>query len=167
MMPVCGGHCVGVDISCGGDDAYGGAMVVDRRKTGYGKDLMGEDGGVLRTNKFKFKFRFKSFAAEEQHKVHNNNVDDHACMDDDKKLSSMFCKAGLLVRVPSRGLKKIGRAVSMRKHEGKEEELELCKKRIIMGKKCRPLNVSGALHYDKNGVLVPEDFIISPYNHSL
>ncbi|KAI3742251.1 hypothetical protein L1987_59931 [Smallanthus sonchifolius] len=78
-----------------------------------------------------------------------------------------FVKRGCLVRVPSRGLKKIGRAVSMRKHEGKEEALELCKKRIIMGKKCRPLNVSGALHYDKNGVLVPEDFIFSPSNHSL
>ncbi|GMP40059.1 hypothetical protein CsSME_00010651 [Camellia sinensis var. sinensis] len=37
-----------------------------------------------------------------------------------------------------------------------EEAEELCKKRILMGEKCRPLNLSGALHYDKNGVLLPE-----------
>ncbi|MFS7933189.1 hypothetical protein Hanom_Chr04g00376821 [Helianthus anomalus] len=108
----------------------------------------------------KFRFKFKPFVAHD----HNNKVD-NACMEDDKKLSnSVFnYKVGLLpslVRVPSRGLKKIGRAVSMRMHEAKDGEdgsLELCKKRIIMGRKCRPLNVSGALHYDKNGVLVPED----------
>ncbi|XP_022033061.1 uncharacterized protein LOC110934182 [Helianthus annuus] len=106
----------------------------------------------------KFRFKFKPFVAHDHNKV------DNACMEDDKKLSnSVFYKVGLLpslVRVPSRGLKKIGRAVSMRMHEAKDVEdgsLELCKKRIIMGRKCRPLNVSGALHYDKNGVLVPED----------
>lgn len=37
-----------------------------------------------------------------------------------------------------------------------KNSLELCKKRILMGSKCKPLTVSGALHYDKNGVLVPE-----------
>ncbi|KAK4427626.1 hypothetical protein Salat_1531600 [Sesamum alatum] len=40
-------------------------------------------------------------------------------------------------------------------------ELELCKKRILMGEKCRPLNISGTLHYDKNGVLLPEDVLPS------
>ncbi|KAI8028360.1 hypothetical protein LOK49_LG02G02280 [Camellia lanceoleosa] len=40
--------------------------------------------------------------------------------------------------------------------EKEEEAEELCKKRILMGEKCRPLNLSGALHYDKNGVLLPE-----------
>ncbi|GJX64852.1 hypothetical protein Tco_0299195 [Tanacetum coccineum] len=107
-------------------------------------------------------------------KVHDNG-DHHECMEaikDDKKPqeASVFCKVGLvpsLVRVPSRGLnelRKLGRVVSMRKYEGRQEECgsdELCKKRIIMGKKCRPLNVSGSLHYDKNGVLVPEEFVSS------
>ncbi|GJV38840.1 RNA-directed DNA polymerase, eukaryota [Tanacetum coccineum] len=106
--------------------------------------------------------------------VHDNG-DHHECMEaikDDKKPqeASVFCKVGLvpsLVRVPSRGLnelRKLGRVVSMRKYEGRQEECgsdELCKKRIIMGKKCRPLNVSGSLHYDKNGVLVPEEFVSS------
>ncbi|XAR49170.1 hypothetical protein NMG60_11032267 [Bertholletia excelsa] len=44
--------------------------------------------------------------------------------------------------------------------EGNGEEgggEELCKKRILMGEKCRPLNLSGALHYDQNGVLLPEE----------
>ncbi|KAJ8572835.1 hypothetical protein K7X08_009346 [Anisodus acutangulus] len=46
------------------------------------------------------------------------------------------------------------------KHEDEEEqekvELELCKKRILMGGKCRPLSASGSLHYDQNGILFPE-----------
>lgn len=40
--------------------------------------------------------------------------------------------------------------------ETKKDE-ELCKKRILMGGKCRPLNVSGVLHYDQDGILLPED----------
>ncbi|XWS30323.1 hypothetical protein CRYUN_Cryun24cG0107200 [Craigia yunnanensis] len=39
---------------------------------------------------------------------------------------------------------------------GKSEKQELCKKRILMGGKCRPLNHSGIIHYDENGVLLPE-----------
>ncbi|KAD3068351.1 hypothetical protein E3N88_36231 [Mikania micrantha] len=75
-------------------------------------------GTVLRNKicKFKFKFNFKPFD-------HENG--DHACMEDDKRPSSVFCKVDLLpslVRVPSRGLKKIGRAVSMRKYEGVEKD---------------------------------------------
>ncbi|KAJ8529573.1 hypothetical protein K7X08_036408 [Anisodus acutangulus] len=46
------------------------------------------------------------------------------------------------------------------KHEDEEEqekvELELCKKRILMGGKCRLLSASGSLHYDQNGILLPE-----------
>ncbi|KAH7574659.1 hypothetical protein JRO89_XS03G0327600 [Xanthoceras sorbifolium] len=33
---------------------------------------------------------------------------------------------------------------------------ELCKKRILMGERCRPLNVSGTLHYDEDGILLPD-----------
>lgn len=49
-------------------------------------------------------------------------------------------------------------AEEARGRHGKEgrEELELCKKRILMGRKCKPLNPSGSLLYDENGVLVPE-----------
>ncbi|KAK6119016.1 hypothetical protein DH2020_047241 [Rehmannia glutinosa] len=43
------------------------------------------------------------------------------------------------------------------KEEGNNREMELCKKRILMGGKCRPLNPSGVLHYDKQGILLPED----------
>nr|GLL37352.1 hypothetical protein CDL12_18591 [Ipomoea trifida] len=45
----------------------------------------------------------------------------------------------------------------------KEEEIELCKKRILMGEKCKPLNVSGSLHYDQNGVLLPEPLLLLPF----
>ncbi|KAF7142639.1 hypothetical protein RHSIM_Rhsim05G0136000 [Rhododendron simsii] len=76
-----------------------------------------------------------------------------------------------LIRVPNR---KVRRGRSVRKKEvtdrveGNEnewekeeeeergEEEELCKKRILMGQKCRPLHQSGLLHYDENGVLLPE-----------
>ncbi|EPS66834.1 hypothetical protein M569_07944 [Genlisea aurea] len=36
-------------------------------------------------------------------------------------------------------------------------EEELCKKRILMGEKCRALTLSGVLHYDENGVLLTEE----------
>ncbi|XWS40799.1 hypothetical protein CRYUN_Cryun17cG0026500 [Craigia yunnanensis] len=39
---------------------------------------------------------------------------------------------------------------------GKSEKRELCKKRILMGERCRPLNHSGIIQYDENGVLMPE-----------
>lgn len=57
-------------------------------------------------------------------------------------------------RIPSR----YGPKLMMRKEEEESdgEEMELCKKRILMGDKCKPLNISGSLHYDKNGVLLPE-----------
>lgn len=33
---------------------------------------------------------------------------------------------------------------------------ELCKKRILMGERCKPINRSGVLKYDGDGILVPE-----------
>ncbi|XWS42352.1 hypothetical protein CRYUN_Cryun16bG0007300 [Craigia yunnanensis] len=38
---------------------------------------------------------------------------------------------------------------------GKSEKQELCNKRILMGVRCRPLNHSGIIQYDENGVLLP------------
>ncbi|KAF8015965.1 hypothetical protein BT93_H1497 [Corymbia citriodora subsp. variegata] len=35
-------------------------------------------------------------------------------------------------------------------------EVELCKKRILMGRRCKPLNCSGTLQYDNDGILLPE-----------
>ena len=81
-----------------------------------------------------------------------------------------------LIRVPSKILttrKKLRVARSLRKNmnkqfkrgseeenDGKDKEekgeLELCKKRILMGEKCRPLDFSGTLQYDKDGILLPE-----------
>ncbi|KAL7097041.1 hypothetical protein ACP275_10G117900 [Erythranthe tilingii] len=51
--------------------------------------------------------------------------------------------------------------MTWRREQGQEtnKELELCKKRILMGEKCRPLNRSGALHYDEHGILLPDDLI--------
>ncbi|KAK1401736.1 hypothetical protein POM88_001341 [Heracleum sosnowskyi] len=53
------------------------------------------------------------------------------------------------------------RSIKMKEREGKseteEENQELCKKRILMGGKCKPLNESGVLHYDQNGIFLPED----------
>ncbi|CAI9768939.1 unnamed protein product [Fraxinus pennsylvanica] len=43
--------------------------------------------------------------------------------------------------------------------EEERSEVELCKKRILMGEKCRPLNLSGVLHYDTDGVLLPEEVL--------
>nr|GMD46921.1 hypothetical protein CDL12_18591 [Ipomoea batatas]GMD69386.1 hypothetical protein CDL12_18591 [Ipomoea batatas] len=56
--------------------------------------------------------------------------------------------------------KRFARIRSCRMSGRKEEEIELCKKRILMGEKCKPLNVSGSLHYDQNGVLLPEPLLL-------
>ncbi|CAA7022448.1 unnamed protein product [Microthlaspi erraticum] len=39
--------------------------------------------------------------------------------------------------------------------EGSGEE-ELCKKRILMGERCKPINRSGILQYAGDGILLPE-----------
>ncbi|XP_022719482.1 uncharacterized protein LOC111277352 [Durio zibethinus] len=57
--------------------------------------------------------------------------------------------------------RKVKTAWSMKKMTGglvgeKSDKQELCKKRIIMGGRCRPLNHSGIIQYDENGVLIPE-----------
>ena len=84
--------------------------------------------------------------------------------------------SGHLIRVPSKILttrKKLRVARSLRKkmnkqfkrgseeeNDGKDKEengeLVLCKKRIPMGERCRPLGFSGILQYDKDGILLPE-----------
>ncbi|GAB2287295.1 hypothetical protein Dimus_021676 [Dionaea muscipula] len=46
-----------------------------------------------------------------------------------------------------------------KKEEEKEVVFELCKKKILLGERCRTLNSSGTLQYDANGVLIVEDFI--------
>ncbi|KAJ0013462.1 hypothetical protein Pint_19723 [Pistacia integerrima] len=76
-----------------------------------------------------------------------------------------------LPRVPSRIMttrQRLKMARSMRKkpvkmgsgetdqEDGERSGQELCKKRILLGGKCRPLNHSGTLQYDKDGVLLPE-----------
>ena len=45
------------------------------------------------------------------------------------------------------------RSVSFSEGNGDEE---LCKKRILMGERCKPINRSGVLQYDGDGILVPE-----------
>ncbi|KAF1878626.1 hypothetical protein Lal_00047297 [Lupinus albus] len=43
------------------------------------------------------------------------------------------------------------------KYGNKERgEEELCKKRILMGVKCKPLSSSGILRYDEDGIFLPE-----------
>ncbi|KAI3440482.1 Pre-mRNA-splicing factor 38 [Psidium guajava] len=46
--------------------------------------------------------------------------------------------------------------VDLTDEEEEGGEVELCKKRILMGRRCKPLNCSGALQYDSNGILLPE-----------
>ncbi|GAB2220892.1 hypothetical protein Droror1_Dr00012050 [Drosera rotundifolia] len=43
--------------------------------------------------------------------------------------------------------------------EDEEEVFELCKIRILLGKKCNTMNLSGELRYDTDRVLIPEDYI--------
>ncbi|KAF2307285.1 hypothetical protein P3X46_005530 [Hevea brasiliensis] len=76
-----------------------------------------------------------------------------------------------LPRVPSRILtcrwnfemsQSLTKFTSRQGNEGKPSETEdrdgkeLCKKRILMGEKCRPLSFSGILEYDRDGILLPD-----------
>lgn len=75
-----------------------------------------------------------------------------------------------LIRIPSRkstsSRRKLRIAIYVRKmgndnktairSEERDVGQELCKKRILMGGKCKPLNLSGTLQYDNNGILLPE-----------
>ncbi|KAK3198080.1 hypothetical protein Dsin_021495 [Dipteronia sinensis] len=45
---------------------------------------------------------------------------------------------------------------SINKIEEERVDEELCKKRILMGERCKPLNISGTLHYDQDGILLPD-----------
>ncbi|KAJ6917866.1 hypothetical protein NC651_012155 [Populus alba x Populus x berolinensis] len=49
-----------------------------------------------------------------------------------------------------------GTSVQVREERREECGEELCKKRILMGEKCNPLSFSGSLHYDEDGILLPE-----------
>ncbi|KAG6427198.1 hypothetical protein SASPL_111439 [Salvia splendens] len=62
-----------------------------------------------------------------------------------------------LARKWKTSLKKVKlRLKTKTKSANKEPPEELCKKRILMGEKCRALNLSGVLHYDNQGILLPE-----------
>ncbi|XP_071933415.1 uncharacterized protein [Coffea arabica] len=75
-----------------------------------------------------------------------------------------------LARIPSRRCSshkkrrhaklKLKKGIQQGKESEEEDEesggIELCKKKILMGRKCRPLNKSGTLQYDENGILLPE-----------
>lgn len=61
------------------------------------------------------------------------------------------------LKVGNLGDKKLSRWFRGESEEEEDEGgEELCKKRILMGEKCRPLNFSGILKYDQNGILLPE-----------
>ncbi|KAK9292287.1 hypothetical protein L1049_020251 [Liquidambar formosana] len=51
------------------------------------------------------------------------------------------------------------KATNQVEEEEERGEEELCKKRILMGERCRPLNMSGILQYDKNGIILPEEVL--------
>lgn len=57
----------------------------------------------------------------------------------------------------SRKLRLVHR-ISARKLVKRERKgLELCKRRILMGVKCKPVTASGKLHYGTDGVILAED----------
>ncbi|KAJ6775411.1 F2P16.13 PROTEIN-RELATED [Salix purpurea] len=53
-----------------------------------------------------------------------------------------------------------GKSEQIREERREEGGEELCKKRILMGEKCKPLNFSGSLHYDEDGILLPEVLLL-------
>ncbi|CAO2836763.1 unnamed protein product [Amaranthus hypochondriacus] len=74
----------------------------------------------------------------------DSSVDELSRPKSDKNRENVEVKGGF----------KMKKMMKIRSRE--KERFELCKKKILMGEKCRPLH--GSLHYDKNGVLVAEGF---------
>ncbi|KAF2536111.1 hypothetical protein F2Q68_00018815 [Brassica cretica] len=64
-------------------------------------------------------------------------------------------RIGLKILIIGQRLKTRRRRRSVSFSEGNGDE-ELCKKRILMGERCKPINRSGVLQYDGDGILVPE-----------
>ncbi|CAI9764249.1 unnamed protein product [Fraxinus pennsylvanica] len=78
----------------------------------------------------------------------------------DEKINSGASEKNSSLNLDER--KRVAEKLIIRDGEEEEEErseMELCKKRILMGEKCRPLNLSGALHYDTDGILLPEEIL--------
>ncbi|PON89540.1 hypothetical protein TorRG33x02_146840 [Trema orientale] len=72
-------------------------------------------------------------------------------------------RSGKLTRVSCRAVQSRGSLRKLRveklvteERDGTGSGVELCKKRILMGGKCKPLNISGTLQYDQNGILRPD-----------
>ncbi|XP_047331778.1 uncharacterized protein LOC124935385 [Impatiens glandulifera] len=82
-----------------------------------------------------------------------------------KKINrSRSLKKGVVVVVKNKKVREIvmERKQSLRRNNGvhhhhhhveEEDDGELCKKRILMGFRCKPINSSGAPLYDQNGVI--------------
>ncbi|CAO2832839.1 unnamed protein product [Amaranthus hypochondriacus] len=92
--------------------------------------------------------------------------DDHEQRKDEDRnpvpaISSKDCKfgtgKGIQVGLKMKKMMKI----KSKKKEKDENGYELCKKRILMGKKCKPI-LGNPLLYDNNGVLIPQHFPDSP-----
>ncbi|XP_010548772.1 PREDICTED: uncharacterized protein LOC104820098 [Tarenaya hassleriana] len=73
-----------------------------------------------------------------------------------KRVSSSILVSGWRMRTGGESTReKVREEVEGEDKSGNEEE-ELCKKRILMGGKCKPLNRSGTLQYNRDGILLPE-----------
>ncbi|KAJ6683091.1 F2P16.13 PROTEIN-RELATED [Salix koriyanagi] len=66
--------------------------------------------------------------------------------------------AGSFAKTATRQVR--GKSEQIREERREEGGEELCKKRILMGEKCKPLNFSGSLHYDEDGILLPEVLLL-------
>lgn len=100
--------------------------------------------------------------------ITNGNFSTGMTVTGKRESSRMLIKVSSKVLLPQRW--RWRRVGPLRKAFGKEgselkrikatkggESLELCKKRILMGRKCKPLNISGTLQYDKDSILIPEE----------
>ncbi|KAF8099388.1 hypothetical protein N665_0245s0065 [Sinapis alba] len=72
---------------------------------------------------------------------------------------SFWGNAGIRLKILILGQRLKPRRLRRRRRRSLREgigEVELCKKRILMGERCKPINRSGVLQYDGDGILVPE-----------
>ncbi|KAM7274414.1 hypothetical protein ACFE04_029078 [Oxalis oulophora] len=93
--------------------------------------------------------------------ITSNGDDDHCLRDRSNSCRSYSPSRMLMGRkkwtMIGRSVRRKGTSRMMNEEKYSGDDDQLCKKRILMGEKCKPLGNSGKLEYDEDGVLLPDD----------
>ncbi|KAJ1383467.1 hypothetical protein SESBI_43391 [Sesbania bispinosa] len=160
---------LGNNLACGDEPTLSQLLTLEQT---LDPDRGGE-GNKNRKDKHRVKMNFPLLSFLDKKKGWNNFIRTKMRSNGDGAVTTLGHvkrKASLwrLVRIPSKILVirlklKMLRSLAKKKvtkqfeeGDGEDKDRELCKKRILMGGRCKPLNSSGTLSYDSDGLFLPE-----------